>query len=212
MKSIILASQSPRRKELLSRMGVAFEAIPSHFDEKLNDALPAEEVAGELALGKAREVARQHPDSIVIGSDTIVTIHGKQLEKPRDSTEAKEMLTMLSGASNDVSTGVAVVCIADGFEMVRADTTKVCFKPYDEAAIDRYVATGDPLDKAGAYGIQSGAASLIDHIDGQYDTVIGLPTTLLVLMLSELGVTARAVELESPVRRSRVGPEPAHPY
>lgn len=199
MQKIILASQSPRRKDLLGRMGLEFEAIPSDFDEKLDDSRSPEEVASELALGKAMAVARRYPESLVIGSDTIVTINGRQLEKPKDAAEARKMLRLLAGTRNEVSTGVAVVRISDGMQMVGADTTHVYFRPYDEAAVDQYVATGDPMDKAGAYGIQSGAAPLISHIEGHYDTVVGLPTTLLSEYLAQAGVQVRAVELDPPV-------------
>lgn len=199
MREIILASQSPRRKELLAGMGISFETIPSDFDEKLDDSRTAEEVASELALGKANAVAEQHPEAVVIGSDTIVTVNGKQLEKPHDAAEAYDMLRLLAGNVNEVSTGVAVVCKAGGVELVGADTTKVYFRPYDADAVARYVETGDPLDKAGAYGIQSGAAPLVDHIEGYYDTVIGLPTVLLSTLLAQVGVVAAPVELESPV-------------
>lgn len=198
---IILASQSPRRRELLAQMGVQFEAIPSNFDEHLDDSRTPEAVASQLALDKALTLARRYPDSLVIGSDTIVTIDGKQLEKPRDREEAKAILKHLSGKANEVSTGLAVVCIAQGIQLVGADTTKVYFRPYDGVAVDAYVATGDPLDKAGAYGIQSGAAPLIDHIEGNYDTVIGFPTKLLAEFLAQVGVEAHAVALQAPVEQ-----------
>lgn len=199
MREIILASQSPRRKELLAGMGISFETIPSDFAEKLDDSRTAAEVASELALGKANAVAEQHPEAVVIGSDTIVTVNGKQLEKPHDAAEAYDMLRLLAGNVNEVSTGVAVVCKAGGIELVGADTTKVYFRPYDADAVARYVETGDPLDKAGAYGIQSGAAPLVDRIEGHYDTVIGLPTTLVASLLAQIGIKTTPVELKSPV-------------
>ncbi|HSH55889.1 MAG TPA: Maf family protein [Candidatus Limnocylindrales bacterium] len=198
---VILASQSPRRRELLAQMGVEFEAIPSDFDEKLDDSRPPEEVAAELAVGKAMTVARSYPGCIVIGSDTIVTLAGKQLEKPHDMAEATSMLKQLSGHENDVSTGLAVLWLEQNIRLIGADTTKVFFKPYDEQAVKQYVETGDPLDKAGAYGIQSGAAPLISHIEGQYDTVVGLPTLLLAEYLTQVGIAARPVELTSPVKQ-----------
>lgn len=198
---IILASQSPRRRELLAAMGVEFEAIPSDFEEHLDDKRSPAEVATELALGKAMAVATLYPDALVIGSDTIVTVDGRQLEKPHDAAEAVELLKLLSGKPNDVSTGLAVVCLANGTKLAGADTAQVFFKPYDEAAVKAYVATGDPMDKAGAYGIQSGAAPLISHIEGLYDTIVGLPTHLLAEFLQQLGVRAHPVELEAPVRQ-----------
>ena len=199
MLKIILASQSPRRKELLASMGLDFEIIPSNFDERLDDDRAPEEVAMELALGKAMVVARQYPDCLVIGSDTIVTVGGRQLEKPRDAAEAHGLLKLLAGKPNEVSTGVAVVRISDGIQLVGVDTTRVFFKPYNKQAVEAYIATGDPMDKAGAYGIQSGAVALISHIEGQYDTVVGLPTKLLSELLSQIDIDAPRVELKAPV-------------
>lgn len=180
-------------------MGVTFQTIPSDFDEKLDDTRSPETVARELALGKAMAVAKQHPDSIVIGSDTIVTIDGAQLEKPRDTKEAHDMLRRLAGKPNEVSTGVAVVCVADNIQLLGVDTTKVFFRPYDQEAVKQYIATGDPMDKAGSYGIQSGAATLIDHIEGHYDTVVGLPTRVMQTLLSEIDIDSTVVEVEPPV-------------
>lgn len=199
MRNIILASQSPRRIELLTKMGVTFKAIPSQFDEKLDDTRPTEEVAIELAVGKAAQVAEEHPDCIVIGSDTIVTIDGSQLEKPRDAAESQLMLKRLGGTFNVVTTSLAIICKLDNIHVTDVDNTRVFFKPYDETAVADYVATGDGMDKAGSYGIQSGAAALIDHIEGHYDTVIGFPTHKLAKLLRQIGVAADPVELVCPV-------------
>lgn len=199
MTRIILASQSPRRRELLTQMGLEFEAVPSQFNEHLDDARTPDEVAIELAIGKAQAVAAQYPDAIVIGSDTIVTLNGRQLEKPRDADEAHATLKSLAGHSNQVTTGVAIVHQAVGLLLSGADTTDVQFRPYDEAAVTRYVASGDPLDKAGSFSIQSGGAPLISHIVGEYDTVIGLPTKLLSHLLHQAGIETHPVELEAPV-------------
>ena len=144
----------------------------------------------ELALGKALDVAAKYPDAYVIGADTIVTVDGKQLAKPADMQEAHDMLRTLSGKEHAVTTGVAVVNQSKGIQLVDADWSAVHFKPYDADAVARYVDTGDSYDKAGAYGIQSGAAPLISHIEGHYDTIVGLPTHVLVRMLKELGITA----------------------
>ncbi len=189
-RTIILASQSPRRKELLTAMGLEFEIVPSNFEEHLDDSRSPSAVAIELAIGKAQEVAERYPEAIVIGSDTIVTIHGKQLEKPRDKAEAYEILKRLCGTHNEVTTSLAVICKAQNIVLTDADTTKVHFKPYDAAAVAAYVESGDTADKAGAYGIQSGAAPLIDHIEGYHDTVVGLPTHKLVDLLAQVGVQA----------------------
>jgi len=196
---IILASKSPRRRELLAHMQVDFEAITSNFAERLDDTRSPETVATELALGKALDVAEKYPDALVIGSDTIVTIDGKQLEKARDQQEAHDMLKLLAGKTNLVSTGVAIVRKSDGLQITGVDTTRVMFKPYDEAAVKTYLVTKDWADKAGGYGIQSGAAPLIKEISGHYDTVVGLPTTLLSMMLETAGVVAKPIELTPPV-------------
>jgi septum formation protein len=201
MKAVILASQSPRRKELLSQMGVDYDIVPSNFDEQLDNNRSPEAVAIELATGKAREVAARYLDSVVIGSDTIVTVNGEQLAKPHDRQDAHDMLKKLSGTSNDVTTGVAVIRLSDGIELTGTANTKVVFKPYDQAAVDRYLDTGDYADKAGGYGIQSGAAPLIDHIEGPYDTVVGFPTQLVAELLQQVGISARPVELPSPVKQ-----------
>lgn len=180
-------------------MGVEFEAIPSNFNEKLDSSRLPEVVAIELAVGKASQVAEQYPECIVIGSDTIVTINGSQLEKPHDEAEAYQMLERLSGTHNEVTTSLAVICKANEVLLTASDTTRVYFKPYNKEVVTSYVESGDSADKAGAYGIQSGAAPLIDHIEGQYDTVVGLPTHLLADLLIQFGIDSKPVELESPV-------------
>lgn len=194
MAKIILASQSPRRQELLTEMGIVFDVMPSNFDEQLNDDREPADVAEELAAGKAMAIAREFPAATVIGADTIVSIDGKQLEKPTSPENATEMLTLLAGKTHEVTTGIAVICLDEGIHLVDSDTTKVTFKPYDERAIRDYVATGDCMDKAGAYGIQSGAAPLIEGYSGRYDTVVGLATTVLAEMLSMIGIRAEPVE------------------
>ncbi|MGB4758433.1 MAG: Maf family protein [Candidatus Saccharimonadales bacterium] len=197
-KKIILASQSPRRRDLLTQMGLQFETIPSNYEEKLDDR-PAEELAIELALGKAQDIARRYPDAYVIGSDTIVTVSGHHLEKPLDAAMAFAMLQEQAGKLTTVTTGVVIVCQNENLILKDCEVTQVFFKPYDSAAVAAYVATGDSLDKAGAYGIQSGAAPLIDHIKGQLDNVIGLPTQLVFTMLQQLGIDSQPVHLVSPV-------------
>lgn len=198
MAEIILASQSPRRRHLLARMGVEFTVEPSGYDEKLDDSRSIEEVAIELSLGKARDVAAHHPQAIVIGSDTIVGIDDHQLEKPADSDEAHRMLESYAGRESVVVTGVAVIHGASSIELSGVDMTKVYFKsdtPDVARLREDYVKTGDWADKAGGYGIQNIRDTLIDHIDGDYDTVIGLPTKLLARLLSELGINAMPVEV-----------------
>lgn len=199
MKRIILASQSPRRKDLLTQMGVSFEIMPSNFEEHLDDARTPSEVAQELGIGKAMAVAEKNPDAYVIGSDTIVSIEGKQLGKAEDSAEAREMLRLLAGKSNEVTTSAVLVCINEGLRLSSSDVATVFFKPYDNAAVEKYLASNDWADKAGAYGIQSGAAALIDHISGRYDTILGLPTQLIAQFLQQVGFGIDSLNLQAPV-------------
>ena len=175
-------------------MGIVFDVVPSNFNEQLNDEREPADVAEELAVGKAMAVAREFPSATVIGADTIVTIDGKQLEKPTSPENAIELLTLLAGKTHEVTTGIAVICLDEGIHLVDSDTTKVTFKPYNEQAIRDYVATGDCMDKAGAYGIQSGAAALIAGYSGRYDTVVGLTTSVLAEMLSMIGIPAESID------------------
>jgi septum formation protein len=197
-RQIILASGSPRRKELMTLMGVDFKVIPSDFDEQLDDARTPEEVAKELGLGKAMTVARQYPDAIVIGSDSIVTIDGKQLAKPADIDEAREFLKILAGRCNIISCSLAVVCLAEQFQTVDVANADVYFKSYNTEAAEKYLKTGDWADKAGGYGVQNGADVFIDYIDGDYDTVLGLPTTMLATVLKQFGYDVTAAKPSPP--------------
>lgn len=194
MSKIILASKSPRRVELLGGMGYEFDVVPSEYDERLDESRHVEEVAQELALGKALDVARRFPAAYVIGSDTIVAVDGRQMEKPVDIGDAREMLLALAGRASTVSTGVTVVYLDGGVQAVRVATTRVYFKD-DSSEVEKlreeYLASGDWKDKAGGYGIQSGAGVLIERIDGDYDTIVGLPTGVLGEMLDELGLRAQ---------------------
>ena len=198
-RPLILASQSPRRKELLSGMGLVFTVIPSDYDEQLDHDRHVEEVAIELALGKARAVAQKHPAAVVVGSDTIVFVDGKQLGKPKDEAEARETLRQLAGKVNVVSTGLAVVCEEDSLIITEVVSSEVLFKPYDRETHEAYIASGDWHDKAGSYGLQSGAAPLVDHIEGEYDAILGMPTKTLTAILHPLGFSCHAVELDPPV-------------
>lgn len=198
MPQIILASQSPRRKQLLAAMGIEFETIPSGFDEYLDDDRDPEVVANELALGKALDVAKKFPDAYVIGSDTIVTIDGRQLAKPESDEEAIDMLKTLAGKPNYVTTGVAVICINDNVRLTQAATAAVFFKKYDEAVVKAYVATGDPFDKAGGYAIQHPLVKEItEKIEGDHDIIVGFPTKVVASLLSKCGIKARPLEAEA---------------
>lgn len=181
-----------------------FLVEPSRYDERLDESRDVREVAKELALGKALEVASRFPEAYVIGSDTIVALGNRQMAKPANRDVAREMLTSLSGRESTVSTGVAVVNVSKGIQLVDVDTTNVYFKADNDdlkGLREGYLDSGDWTDKAGGYGIQSGAAPLIESIEGDFDTIVGLPTRLLAQMLGELGIMAQAVLEEPPMRR-----------
>lgn len=179
-------------------MGVEFTAVPSEFEEYLDGAKTPEELAEELGLGKAQAVAEQYPDAIVIGSDQMVAIGDRQLAKPKDMDDARVMLKLAAEAPSKIVTSLAIVCKAEGIQSVTSETMYVYFKPFDETAVNAYLQTGDYADKAGGYGIQSGAAPLIDHIKGNLDVVIGLPTHTLAPILQRLGVEAHPAEIVPP--------------
>lgn len=181
---LILASQSPRRKELLAGLHLPFEVVPSHFDEStVVAAIPRLEVQA-LAAGKAWETAKGHPDAIVIGADTVVALDEKILGKPKSPAEAKQMLRMLSGRTHDVFTGVCVVC--RGKEVSECAVTHVTFRELSPEDIEEYVQTGSPFDKAGAYGIQD--CDFVRHYEGEYENVMGLPLCTVKKLLTSVGV------------------------
>lgn len=173
MTDIILASASPRRSELMTLAGFRFDVICADIDEIVPEKTLPQEVVMSLALQKAQAVAKDHCKSAVVGSDTVVALDGKILGKPRSEKEAAEMLRSLSGRIHKVYTGVAIVCgekVTSFFE-----ETEVEFYPLTDQEILDYVATGEPMDKAGAYGIQGRGAVLVKRINGDYFNVMGLP-------------------------------------
>ena len=170
---LILASKSPRRKELLSIITPDFEVVPAVGEERADRSLLPEMYVSELARHKAEEVAAQHPDDIVIGADTVVAAGGEILGKPKDAEDAERMLKLLSGTCHSVFTGVCVISKDRRSEF--AEETKVRFFDLSEQEISDYVATGEPFDKAGAYGIQDIGALLVSGITGDYYNVMGLP-------------------------------------
>ena len=174
----ILASASPRRKELLRELIDDFTVLPAAGEEKAQDGLPPERLVQELARAKAQEVAALPiaRDKAVLGADTVVAFDGNILGKPKDEREAKAMLSALSGKTHDVYTGVCIV-LPNGSVTTDVDRTQVEFFPLSAGFIDEYVATGSPMDKAGAYGIQDGG--LVKEIRGSYTNVVGLPVELL---------------------------------
>ena len=190
MPPIILASTSPRRRELLGLLGLPFEVIGSGYDEAQIDpsALAPPEYVMRLASGKAAEVAsRLDAATLVIGADTTVVLDGAYLNKPQDAAGARRMLRLLSGRTHEVYTGL---CLLRGAKILtECAVTAVTFDTLTDHVIDAYVATGEPLDKAGAYGIQGKALSFIPGINGDYFNVVGLPLFLLGQMLTEFGVS-----------------------
>ncbi|MDH5527120.1 MAG: Maf family protein [Nitrospirota bacterium] len=174
MTPILLASASPRRRELFSHMGFPFTVTSVDTDETVQPGEDADSAARRLALDKARAARPQNPHGVVVGCDTLVVIDGDILGKPKDQNEARAMLARLSGREHRVVTAFAVI-FADGREVVEAPSTTVRFRPMTEAEIAAYVATGEPMDKAGAYGIQERGAVFVEGVTGDYFTVVGLP-------------------------------------
>ncbi len=173
----ILASASPRRQELLKYVIPKFEICPADVDEIIPDALEAHEAAEFLAVKKAAHISKLYPDSVVIGCDTVVIIDGNILGKPTDIDDAKRMLSMLSGKTHNVVTGVCL--FRNGVSMSFSETTSVAFYPLSDEEINDYIATGDPFDKAGAYGIQGVGSVLVKGIIGDFFNVVGLPVARL---------------------------------
>ncbi len=184
---IVLASASPRRAQLLASAGVRFEAVASQVPEEfLPDERPIDHVR-RLAEAKARAVAGRHAGRFFVGADTIVVRDGEPMGKPRNRKDAERMLRRLSGGPHDVITAYAVYdAVGDRIE-IDAITTRVQFKPLQPQEIDAYVATGCPLDKAGAYGIQGRAAAMVERIEGSYTNVVGLPLDETVAALARMG-------------------------
>lgn len=186
--NIILASTSPRRRELLSLLGVSFEIIPPTCDELLSADLSPSAQAKQLALDKAESVALHHQDHLVLGSDTVIEIDNALLGKPGDMTEAETMLRQLRGHCHNVHTGIALIHKATGLSVASIETAKVWIKPFTEKALQHYLDTQESLGKAGAYSIQGQGANLIEKIEGDYPTIVGLPLWRVGKLFEEQGV------------------------
>ena len=184
---VILASASPRRLALLQQIGIEATVCPADFDEVSGSAVQAEDVVLANAVGKCQAVVKIKGDSLpVIAADTVVVAEGVILGKPQNAEDAVEMLKQLSGKTHKVLTGIAVSYV--GEMLAEVCETKVVFRDLTDEEIKNYVATGEPLDKAGAYGIQGKGAVLVEKIDGCYNNVVGLPLTRTQLILAKLGV------------------------
>lgn len=186
--SLILASASPRRKDLMRKAGYEFEVMPSKIDEAKfpTDGAGATEYAKILALAKAKDVAEQHRQSLVIGADTIADFDGKIIGKPADSADAKRITRMLFSSPHKVITGLALVKVADGIELVDSDATIVYPRKMTEEQIDAHIKGGSWLGKAGAYAIQETGDEFVERIEGSLTNVMGLPMELLESMLNRL--------------------------
>ncbi|PGZ17191.1 Maf family protein [Bacillus cereus] len=183
MKKLILASGSPRRKELLELADVSFEIVVSEIEEKIGAYSSPADIVMSLALQKASAVAENHDECVVLGADTIVTYESRILGKPTDEKEAKEMLQLLSGKTHEVYTGVAL--ISKEKTVTFYERTEVTFWELTEEEIDAYIASKEPLDKAGSYGIQGKGSIFVQHIQGDYYSVVGLPIARLVRELKQ---------------------------
>ncbi len=185
---LILASSSPRRAAILENAGIRFERRPTEIDESPLAGESAEDSVVRLAEEKAWKVSRGVAGpAIVIGADTLVVLDGEVMAKPRSAEEAREMLRRLSGRTHTVTTGIAALRLPDGTTVRGAEHTAVTFATLSENEIDAYVATGEPMDKAGAYGVQERAGRFVMRIEGCYFNVVGLPLARLYAMLKELG-------------------------
>ena len=182
----ILASASPRRRELLQQIDASFEVKVSSVEEVTGGNLAPAEIVVENAVRKAKAVAEAFPGDAVLGADTIVFLDGRVYGKPKDGEEAKAMLRALAGREHEVATGIAWVHAGEVFTDV--ETTRVFFAPLTEEAIDAYVKTGEPLDKAGAYAIQGRAAQFIESIEGSFSNVVGLPLYAVCRLAGKSGV------------------------
>lgn len=188
MPHLVLASASPRRRQLLSQLGLDFITLPSEMEEEGYMDLPPKERVMALARAKAERVAQGLTDAIVLGADTLVVCQGQVLGKPATPQEAEAMLSFLSGKSHEVYTGIAVVKVPGMLLRQAWERTEVRFRQLTPREIKTYVATGEPLDKAGAYGIQGLGALLVESICGDFFNVVGLPLVRTVALLQEFGI------------------------
>lgn len=187
-RKIVLASKSERRKALLHQIGLEFEVRESEYEEDMTAMSDPYELVKFLALGKAQDVAKHYEDAIIIGGDTFVFYEGKFIGKPKDEADAKRILSDFSGNTHNIVTGLAVIDTKNGIIVSDYDEAKVTFRKLDSEEIEDYVATSDPMDKAGAYGLMHRGAVLIEKIDGDFYSVVGLPLSKLHLALKKLGI------------------------
>jgi septum formation protein len=186
---LILASTSPRRRELLALLGLPFDVMVPPFIEQIIPHLPAERQASEFALGKARSCMSQDPEALILGSDTLISLGSEVLGKPGNLTEAAAMLARMAGQTHTIFTAVALVSQARGWCDVQVATVHVAMKAFGQAALAGYLKTGESLGKAGAYSIQGAGGTLIDRIEGDYTAAVGLPLRMAANMLRLRGMS-----------------------
>ncbi|MGH7181435.1 MAG: Maf family protein [Nitrospiraceae bacterium] len=186
--SLILASTSPRRRELLALLGIAFDVVGPAFEERLVADRSAVQQVMSFALAKAQSVARHAPEAIVLGSDTVIELGHEVLGKPADLVEARAMLRRLAARDHFVRTAVALVCSSRKIEVVALSTAVVRMKAFDKRVHECYLATEESLGKAGAYSIQGEGGGLVESIDGDFSVVVGLPLRLVAQLLKQSGV------------------------
>lgn len=185
---IILASTSPRRRELFALLGISFDIIPPTCEEVLSPHLTPSEQAKHFSIDKAESIAIQHPHNLVLGSDTLIEIGGTLLGKPENIKEAEIMLRQLRGRCHQVHTGLALIQKAADLLVALVETAHVWIKPFDEVELGNYLNTEESLGKAGGYSIQGQGAKLIEKIEGDYPTIVGLPLWRVAKLLEEQGV------------------------
>lgn len=190
--SLILASASPRRRELLESLSLSFSVMPAHVDERPHPAEDPKDYVARLARSKAEHLAAQFRSAWVLGADTVVALERRILGKPADAAAARGMLSSLSGREHTVMTGVAVVRHDTGFTVVDIVSTRVRFHHLRGADIEAYIATGEPFDKAGAYAIQGGGGRFVAALEGCYNNVVGLPLERAMALLRAAGYGAAA--------------------
>ena len=188
MRKIILASTSPRRKELLAKTGLSFEAVASNYEEDMTLPMEPGELVKFLSRGKAENVAKNYEDAIIIGGDTFISFNGHILGKPHTPIRAKEMLTMLSGQEHSVLTGFTIIDTKNNKIISEVVEAKIKFRDLLEIEIDEYIETGEPLSRAGAYAIQTIGDTFVEKVEGDYDSIIGLPVTQLMKTLENFEI------------------------
>lgn len=186
---VVLASTSPRRRELLSLLGIPFEVRNPICEERLVPGRAAKDLVAQFARNKADSVARQDSEALVLASDTLIQLNGEVLGKPSDLAEARAMLRQMAGREHRVETAVSLSCLARRIEITQVSTARVWMKPFNAEVHERYLATGDSLGKAGAYSIQGPGSELVERLDGDFTTVVGFPLRLVANLLTQAGVT-----------------------